>query len=248
MSSDAAATAPIAAASRPSRRGRASSMPPPDLFEERGYESASNHRDRRRGRRLAGDRVRALRATSARCSASSSGAPCAATTLRRFRSKPGRSALAAVTDQREQLRRFAADIVLRLERVGADPRGPRRRRPRGRRALRAARASCTRNGSANLRVLVDAWRPTGRSGSTRKTAVETRLGAGESRICTGSSRSIRWLDPRALQRLAVREPRRAPDPLAGEHLQFGRADVVVLRRAVVAVGVVAAGRRPGRRR
>ena len=87
------------------------------LFEQRGFERRQHRGDRRGGRRLGGDRLRPLSEQAQRCSASSCAVPSAAMTRGRFRSRTGPRAIAATTDQHEQLRLFASDIVLRLERA-----------------------------------------------------------------------------------------------------------------------------------
>ena len=109
MSSRGAPTAPNGAASRPRRRAA----------RARGSGDGCSRSAASRARRSPPSRPRResrprpstpASATSARCSASSSRRPRAAATTSPVPEQPGPRAVAAGSDQREQLRLFAADI------------------------------------------------------------------------------------------------------------------------------------------
>ena len=117
MSSRVAPTARSGAASRPRRRASACSTPPRGCSRERGFESATIaaiaeeagvspetvYAGFRNKRTLLGELIR--RAVRGR-------------RVSPVPEQAGPRAVAAAADQREQLRLFAADISLRLERVG----------------------------------------------------------------------------------------------------------------------------------
>ena len=187
-----APTARRAAASRPRRRASACSRPPRGCSPS----AASTARRSRRSREAADvspETVYATSATSARCSASSCGARCAAATTRRCRSRRARSRSPRVTDRHEQLRLFAGDIVLRLERVGPLLEVLATAARSGCRARRAARAHPRRATREPRRV---------------------RRGAGRQRLAAAGAGG------RARHRLGARQPR-APPP-ADRHRAPGR--------------------------
>ena len=110
------ATAPSAGASRPSRRVSGCSTRPPGCSSSAATRAPASPPSQKRRACLPRRSTRAFR-TSARCSPSSFGAPFAARTRAPVLEQAGPLAVAAATDQHEQLRLFAADIVLRLERA-----------------------------------------------------------------------------------------------------------------------------------
>ena len=162
------------------------------------------------GRRLRGDRLRPLRQQAR--TARRARPPCRPRGRPGARARAGRArALAAATDQHEQLRLFAADIVLRLERAAplvAIVAGASRSEPE----LADLLARLHADRLKNLAVLVDALAANGPLRLPSRRSRRNGLGAHEPRAAPAPRPRPR-LDTPPLPRLARRQPRRASPPI-----------------------------------
>ena len=229
-----AACLSLGAASRagsPRRHRRQASWPPRPALCRARIRAGDRSRPSPRPRTSRPRRSTPPSATSARSSRELVGSACAAATTPPVLEQAGPRAVAAARDQREQLRLFAADIALRLERVGpllevlttaarSDPELAELRR-------RASAGGRLRTSGVRRRTPGQWPAPAGARRSARR-----RVGAREPGVASIADRHT-GLDAGAVLQLARRQPRRAPARAlapAGEarHLEPGGPEAAPL--------------------